>query len=435
MSAYNRRSFIQQSSAVTAFSIAKSASSQVNSKLSVAAIGLNGVGTNIAYDFIDTGRAIITHTCDVDTTVLVNRTNNIANRQGGIRPTLADDFRAILENGDIDAVFIATPDHWHAYMTIAALQAGKDVYVEKPCAHNVWECHWMADAAKEYNRIVQHGTQQRSGNHFQQTKEYIKAGNLGDIAYVRNWGILGRGSIGHAAEVPVPSNFNYDMWLGPAPDQPFTQNRSHYNWRFFWDYGSGDMGNWGVHWIDTALWTLELGYPVSVAATGGKFIYDDDRETPDTLSVMYEYDGVTVSWELLMWANRNIENKDVGTAFYGDNGTLIIDRSGYDVIDSNGNRVRLSQNASNNMGIDHKHDFIDAIENRTPPIADIESGSVSSAVALLGNAAMLSGEKLYYNPESREFDGSDQNHLLTRTYRDEWALPQLVSGIPNFQLY
>lgn len=429
MNGLNRRGFMNKTTSALAGAALVSAArparvAGANGRVNIASIGVRSQGMGDTKELVATDRVNIVAMCDVDSEVLESKTAEIAEKQGQ-RPKTYSDFRKVLEDKDVDAVLIATPDHWHTYIAIAACQAGKDVYIEKPCAQDIIECQLIADAAKKYKRVVQHGTQQRSGKHFQQARDYVKSGKLGKVAFVRNWGILGRGGIGKAEPSDPPANLDYDMWLGPAPKHAYTKNRSHYNWRFFWDYGTGDMGNWGVHWLDIALWTLDLGWPESVSSTGGMHIYDDDKETPDTQMTLYEYPGVTVSWELLMWARHGNDGRSVGTAFYGENGTLIVDRNGFDVIDKNGKDIIESIKPSNDMGLAHKHDFIDAIQNRTSPIADIENGHISAAVANMGNVSYLSGQKIRYNPQTRRLIDSTRNDLLLRQFRDPWQLPSI----------
>ncbi len=431
----NRRSFLRRVSSGVAAGMAPAFLSRKSlgqeAKLQVGVIGLKGIGFPLARSFINTGRANILAACDVDEDVLDQRIQDIAFYNGSA-PERYTDFRDILENDQIDAVIVATPDHWHAIQAVMACEAQKDVYLEKPAAHNVHECRVLAQAAQQYNRIVQQGTQQRSGVHFQEAKEYIEQGHLGKIALVRNWGILGRDDIGNKEDSPEPDYVDYDFWLGPAPQRPFNENRFHYNWRFFWEYGTGDMGNWGVHWIDTSLWTLDLGWPLSVSSTGGKFIYEDDKETPDTQVTTYEYPHLTMTWELRQWSNYTPDGRNVGTGFYGEEQTLIINRDGWKAYSKEGSQVVEESTASNDMLLDHAHDFIDAVESRQPPVADIASGHISAAVAIMGNVALKAKERIVYDPEADSLNREDLNHLLTREYREPWTLPKVGNSINSW---
>jgi predicted dehydrogenase len=302
----SRRSFLTSAAkGVTVLSAAATVPQYLHAaaheRLRVGVIGLRTQGTIVAKSFIKTGEAEIAAVCDVDRQILDAQAAQIESAQGK-KVEKHGDFRRILERPDIDAVIIATPDHWHAIIAIMACQASKDVYLEKPCAHNVLECHEVAKAAQRYGRVIQHGTMQRSGAHFKEAREYIRSGKLGHVAFVRCYSILGRTNIGRKPATDPPAHLDYDAWLGPAPFQPFHENRCHYNWRFMWNYGTGDMGNWGVHWLDMPLWMLELGWPDAVACSGGKYVHDDDKETPDTQTALYEYPKLTVAWELRMWS-------------------------------------------------------------------------------------------------------------------------------------
>lgn len=422
----NRRTFVKQtSSALAGISVASALDPSrvlgANERMNVATIGVRNMGWSDTSGFLQTGRANIVAMCDVDSQLLGSKIEE-AGKQQKSNPKAYSDFRKLLENDEVDAVIVATPDHWHGIIAVTACQAGKDVYVEKPCAHNIHECRAIAEAARKYKRIVQHGTQQRSGKHFLEAKTYVQSGRLGRIAMARTWGILGRGGIGKAPVGVPPAHIDYNAWLGPAPKKPYTENRCHYNWRFMWDYGTGDMGNWGVHWLDIAVWALELGWPTAVSSSGGQFLYDDDKETPDTQMALYEYPDLTLVWELRMWDKHGIEGRGTGTAFYGEKETLIVNRSGYEVFAKDGERLK-SVKPSNNMDLDHKHNFIDSVQSRQPPVADIAEGQIGAGVAVLGNVAFLANEKIRYNPETNRLARPEMNHLLTREYRKGWEFP------------
>jgi predicted dehydrogenase len=427
MSDINRRSFVRQTGGTVAGLATLSAwGSQTvlgaNERVNVGTIGIRSQGNSVTRSFLNTGKARVVALCDVDQKILNDRAVGISKEQNQ-KPETYSDYRELLSRSDIDAVIIATPDHWHTHQALQALEAGKDVYVEKPCAHNVNECRLIAKKAAETGRIVQHGTQQRSGKHFQEAREYVRSGKLGKIALARTWGVLGRDSIGKKPVVEPPAHLDYDAWQGPAPSKPYTENRSHYNWRFMWDYGTGDMGNWGVHWIDIALWTLDLTWPRSIASSGGMYVFDDDKETPDTQLTTYDYEDLTLFWELRMWSKKGIEERGVGTAFYGDQQTLVVDRGGWQAFSADGKEVVASGKPTNNMGVAHAEDFIESIKSRKPPIADISHGHISAAVAIFGNVAFLSDQKVRYNPEENTLQRERLNRFLTREYRDGWELP------------
>lgn len=430
MTDLSRRAFVKRTASslagLSTISLLAKSVRGANDKIHVAAIGVRSQGTTMARSFIKTGRAEITAVCDVDRKILDKQTNEIESLQKR-RPRTYTDFRHVLDDKDVDAVIVATPDHWHAIMTICACEVGKDVYLEKPCAHNVRECRLIAKAARKYKRIVQHGTMQRSGAHFQQAREYVRSGKLGKIGLIRCYSILGRKSIGHKPNTQPPSYLDYDFWLGPAPQKPYNENRVHYNWRFMWDYGTGDMGNWGVHWLDIPLWTLDLGWPDAVLCSAGKFIYDDDKETPDTQVTLYEYPGLTLVWELRMWSKYpnegGIDDSGTGTTFYGDEQMLNITRGGWKAFSKDGKKPIAEGHPSEDKFLVHANDFIDSMVSRKAPIADIASGHISAAVSILGNVAYLAGEKIRYDFQNDRLDKSEKDYLLTRTYRKKWSLP------------
>lgn len=423
-----RRSFLTRTGTLAGMAVAGSlAPGRVlgaNDKINVAGIGVRSQGNGNIMNFIDTGETNIVTLCDVDTDQLEDKAGKVAEKQGK-RPKTVTDYREVINDPEVDAIMIATPDHWHAIHALEALAAGKDLYIEKPCAHNVIECRMIAEAAAKHGRVVQHGTQQRSGTHFQQAKEIVLSGDLGKIVMCRNWAILGRGSIGHAEPEAPPSHINYDEWLGPAPKRPYTANRCHYNWRFMWDYGTGDMGNWGVHWLDIALWSLELGWPNAVSSQAGMFFFDDDKETPDTQTTLYDYDDLSVVWELRMWSRTGIHGRRTGTAFYGSEGTLVVDRGGFEIYDKSGDNVIETVGSSNNSSMDHKRDFLTAMRDRSKPIADIQSGHISAAVAILGNTAYWADEKIRFDPITNTLQDGSKNHLLIREYRKGYELPSV----------
>jgi predicted dehydrogenase len=228
--------------------------------------------------------------CDVDQFVLNQRLQDL-DKLGKKRPAVFTEYRKLLEDKSIDAVSIATPNHWHTLQTIWACQAGKDVYCEKPCSHNMFESRQIVEAAHKYNRIVQHGTNSRSGVAIREAMEHIRTGLIGDVYMARGVVFKWRDTIGRKPAQPVPAGVDYDLWLGPAPKREFTPNRFHYTWHWFWDYGNGDFGNQGIHELDVARWGLGVTYPTRISAMGGHFMFDDDQETPNTLVVNFEFNS------------------------------------------------------------------------------------------------------------------------------------------------
>ena len=408
-------------------------------------IGVRSQGRSLAGSFAGLPDAEVAAVCDIDENVLPAAARAVEDAQG--RPPLrVRDFRRLLDDSSLDAVVIATPDHWHAHMTMLACQAGKDVYVEMPASHSLREGEQMTAAARQHERIVQCGLHQRSGQHFQTAVELVRSGGIGEVRLAKAWIVHRRKPIGFKQDGPAPRGVDYDLWLGPAPERPFNPNRFHHNWHWFWDYGTGELGNWGSHLLDVARWGLGVDWPTRVAATGGKFHFHDDQETPDTLIVNYEFashtgqtvpeaasvrdstdratDGSpatkTILWEHRLWSNHGLEGRSAAVAFYGDNGTLVLDRGGWKVYDR---REALTSDTSDQT-LTHCRNFIDAVKNRETPVADIGIGHVSSGLCHLGNVAYRLGRELAFRPDSADF-GSDEsaNALLAREYRAKWELP------------
>ncbi len=347
------------------------------------------------------------------------------------------DFREVLADKSVDAVCIATPDHWHAYMAVEACKAGKDVYVEKPASVTIDEGRKMVQAARKYNRVVQVGTQQRSGIHFQKATELVKQGAIGKVTFCRtfNYGNGNPEGIGNPADAAAPSDLDWNMWLGPAPERPFNKNRfgmdpnafSHFRW--FWDYAGGMMTDWGVHVLDIVQMAFDELPPKAVTALGGKYQIKDNRETPDTLQVTYEYsNGMIATYENRMF-NGNalyggpLAGKTYGTVFHGDKGTIFVDRANYTVFPEKGSSLTETiVQSSNNHGKDHWRNFLDCIKSRKKPVSDIEIGHRSTSTALLGNISLRSGLRVDWNGATETAAQPQIKQYLERKYRKPWEL-------------
>lgn len=391
-------------------------------RVSVGVIGVRGQGKVLATGLAALPDVDLVTLCDIDESQLPIVSNAVAAIQG--RPPRAEqDFRRLLDDPSLDAVVIAAPDHWHAVMTILACQAGKDVYVEKPVSHNILEGERMVAAAARYRRVVQAGLQQRSGMHFQSAVDFVRSGQLGAVHLAKAWTVHQRKPIGFKKETATPAGVDYDLWLGPAPARAFQPNRFHYNWHWFWDYGTGELGNWGVHMLDLARWGLDVGLPSQVSAAGGKHYFHDDQETPDTLLVQYTFPGKTITWEHRLWSAHGQEGRSAAAAFYGDRGTLIVDRGGWKVY---GQKETLTAGASELLE-PHLREFIRCIKTREQPACDIETGHVSSALCHLGNMAYRLGRSVNFNPMTRTCgEDAAANALLGREYRVPWGLPDIT---------
>lgn len=394
-------------------------------KIRLAVIGIRNQGKELATSFASLPGASVTTLCDVDDSLFPAVIKSVEQLQGegpGKTPKIERDFRRVLDDPEIDAVVIATPDHWHAVMTILACQAGKDVYVEKPVSHTIEEGTRMIAAARQYDRVVQSGLQQRSGAHFQSAIDYVRSGKLGRVRLAKAWTAHLRKSIGHKADCIAPQGVDYDLWQGPAPLKNFNPNRFHHNWHWNWDYGSGELGNWGVHMLDIARWGLEVTYPHQVSAQGGKHYFDDDQQTPDTLLANYSFPGKTIAWEHRLWSHQGIEGRSAAVAFHGDQGTLIVDRGGWKVY---GQSESVTSDSSN-CATPHHQNFLDSIRTRSRPTADIEIGHISTTLCHLGNIAYRVGRTVQFDPQTQQFIKDPvADVLLARDYRNPWNLPSV----------
>ena len=396
-----------------------------NERVTLGLIGCGGRGQDVMRHFIQQG-AVVGAVCDPDESRM-----HQAKKEAGDHAQLVKDFRRLLERQEIDAVIIATPDHWHALPTILACQAGKDVYVEKPLAYTVSEGRAMVEAARRTGRIVQIGTQQRSGEHYQRAVAMVQRGDLGKISRARIWNVWnntfgeggGRwGAIGNPADCDPPAGVDYDLWLGPAPKRPFNPNRFHWNYVYFWDYAGGMITGWGVHHVDIVHWALGQDSPVAVAAAGGKYVLTDARETPDTLDAFFDYRGFTLQASFYHANGRSIEGGDYGVAFYGTKGTMLLTREGFEVWPE-GDQVQPLRSDGSHMDGPFQHDFLECVKSRRKPLADVETGHKSTIPVLLANIAYKTGRKLKWDASNERFIGDeDADRYLQREYRKPWHL-------------
>lgn len=347
------------------------------------------------------------------------------------------DFRRVLDNKDVDAVVIGSPDHWHAIQAIRACEAGKDVYVEKPVAVRIAEGRRMVEAARKNNRVMQVGTQQRSQPHFQEVVQLIRDGKLGKISFVRAWNFGNQypEGIGSPPDSdPIPG-LDWEMWLGPAPKRPFNINRfgavldkdlKYTRWasfRWFWDYAGGMMTDWGVHLLDIVQWAMNVDYPTSVSAIGGKFNLTDNRETPDTIVAAYQYPGFSVTYENRETNSFPMEGHGYGIMYHGTAGTLFVDRSGYEIIPEKGSDLQpVKKSAAGSSGF-HMRNFLECIKSRQKPICDIEIGHRSSTTAILGNIAFRTGRTIRWDGQKEQVLGdAEANAMLVPQERGIWKV-------------
>jgi predicted dehydrogenase len=397
-----------------------------NDELRVAVIGVRGRGMDHVAGWCGDKRARITTICDVDKNVIGPAMKAVAVRYGS-EPKYEQDLRKVLDNKDVDVVSIATPNHWHALATIWACQAGKDVYVEKPVSHSVREGRKMVEAARKYERIVQTGTQCRSHKGIQDAIAFLRSGKLGKIYMAKGLCYKPRGSIGIKEDSPVPAGLDYSLWTGPAEMKPFNANRLHYNWHWFWNTGNGDLGNQGIHQMDLARWGLGKNeFPKAVQASGGRFGYKDQGETPNTELVNLEFDDCVLQFEVRGLPTNDELGAKIGDIFYGSEGVLAI--TSYTTWQSYMG-PKLVKGEGGSGGGDHYGNFLDAVLARDPKKlnADIEEGHLSSAFCHLGNIAYRLGRKLQINPSAESFvNDSEADAMLTREYREPFVVPDQV---------
>jgi len=400
-----------------------SVSAAPSEKIAVAIVGVRGRGNDLAREFARQENAEVLALCDIDDAAFAKPKKDVESISGKA-PRTEKDFRRLLDDKSIDAIVVAAPDHWHALLTVLSCQAGKDVYCEKPVSHNVVEGRRMVEAARKYGRVVQAGTQRRSMPHIAEAVSLIKDGSLGKVGMARAWIHQQRKGIGHGQPGPVPDGVDYAMWQGPAPDRPFFPNRFHYNWHWFWNWGTGEVGNNGIHGLDVARWGLGVDAPISVTSGGGKFVFDDDQEVPDTQVATWEFPNACLVWEHRMWSTHGSDGSGFGIAFDGDKGTLIIDDKGWRI--EQGKEVTSSKPARGSVA-DHVANFLDCIKSRARPNADIEIGHLSTRLCHLGNIAHRLGRKLKFDGASEAFlNAPDANQLLTREYSHRFEMPSQV---------
>ena len=424
MPSLDRRAFLKASAAavssLSALSAARAAD-QPNEKIVLAVAGVHGRGRDHLRGFSALKDVEIAYVCDPDENVVPDALKAL-HPDHKTTPKVEKDLRRALDDRDVTGIVIATPDHWHALATVWACQAGKHVYVEKPCSHNLVEGRRMVEAARRYDRVVQVGTQRRSAPHSKSAAEFVRSGGLGKVPFARTWIAGNRKSIGHKEDGPVPAGVDYDLWLGPAPQRPFNPNRFHYNWHWNWDYGTGELGNNGIHALDVARWVLGLDAPQRVTAGGGKYFYDDDQQTPDTMVVTFDFPGTALVWEHRIWSKTGFAGEPFGTVLYGEKGTLVFDKKGWHVEDG----VQASDKGTDREEA-HLRNFLDCVRGHKRPNADVEEGHKSTRLCHLGNIAYRTGHVLRFDARTETIpDDALANELLGRSYRKPFVLPDKV---------
>jgi len=433
--ALSRRTFIKHSALATSavalsqFSVAGTKLAKPSERINLAGIGIGGRGGEIIRELHKTGLCNIVALCDVEAGPWTEQ----------MRKDFPDvpffrDFRQMFDKmgGQIDAVTVGTPDFSHFPVTMMAIGLGKHVYVEKPIGNSVRECETMVAAARRHNAIVQVGQWQRSQQHFKDAMAFVhsgKLGKLGKVRLVKAWAYQGwMKSIPVKADEPVPPGVHYDRWLGPAKKRPFNPNRFHFEFRWFWDYAGGLMTDWGVHMLDYALIGMKVSDPKSVMAAGGKFAYPDDAaETPDTLTTVFEFDGFNIQWEHANGIDQGPQRRGNGVSFIGNNGTLVVDRGGWEVIPEGDRMEAVPRQKAQDNGLDkHMENFVEAIRKKDAGIlnAPVEAGAHIATFCQLGNIAYKTGKKLYWDRSARKFTDSEANRYLAAAYHNGYKIPE-----------
>jgi predicted dehydrogenase len=412
----DRRHFLG-AAASTGLALAAARAADANNKVVVAIMGTGGRGTEHARTFERQPGVEVAYVCDVDQK-RAGKAGDEVTKVKGRSPKVVTDFRRILDDKAVDALVIATCNHWHAPGAILACAAGKHVYVEKPCSHNPREGELMVEAARKHNRRVQMGNQRRSSTKVIEAIEEVRGGTIGRAYFAQAWYTSDRQSIGKGKPAPVPDGLDYDLWQGPAPRRPFRTNYLHYNWHWFWHWGNGELGNNGVHMIDLCRWGLGVDYPVHVSSSGGRYRFADDQETPDTHVVSFDFGDKTITWEGLS-CNQMPDNRVADVVFHGEKGSLAIHGGGYTVHDPKGKQVRKVAGPGDDLP--HIANFLDAVRNGGRLNSEIEEGHKSTLLCHLGNIAHRTGRALRCDPKNGHIIGDQAAMALwSREYEKGW---------------
>ena len=440
----DRRKFLQNSASLVAGSMLISAFDNnafaifknriaPSDQLNIGAVGIKGMGWANVTAALKVPGVNLVAICDVDQSVIDQRLLDLAKLNvDASKVKVYHNYKALLDQKDIDAVIIGTPDHWHALIMTDACAAGKDVYVEKPVGNSIGECNSMIAAQQKYNRVVQAGQWQRSQQHFKDAVDFVQSGQLGNIRTVKVWCYQGWMKPGPVVpDSAPPAGVDFAQWLGPAPKRSFNASRFHFNFRWFWDYAGGLMTDWGVHLLDYGLLGMKAGTPKSIAALGGRFAYPDMlEETPDTLTTLYEFDNFNLVWDSAMGIDNGSYGRDHGIAYIGNNGTLILNRGGWEVIEERQSKNKVSKPlvAANDNGLDkHWDNFVAVVKSRK--MADlhcsIQEGAHVATIAQMGNIAYRTGQKLFWDTDKKRFtDDAVNAQYLMKEYHNGYKLPK-----------
>ena len=420
----NRRTFLTTAAGIGASILSRRVGA--NDEITVAVMGVNGRGAVLARTFASQPGTKVSHICDVDTRVAEKVVGEVPGSKAIV------DFRRVLDSSGVDALVIAAPDHWHTPAALLALQAGKHVYLEKPCSHNPGEGELLVEAQQHYGLVVQMGNQQRSARTSIEAVGAIREGLIGRPYFGRAWYANTRGPIGHGKRVPVPEWLDYELWQGPAPRTPYRDNVIHYNWHWFWRWGTGEICNNGTHEIDVCRWALGVDLPVRVTSAGGRYHFHDDWEAYDTQVASFEFRGDRlITWEGRSCNGRPIEGRGRGASIHGEKGTVVLDRRGYVVYDEDGNEIRKAMERSNEDTLDtrggggltaaHVANFLESIRGKEKLRAPVADARKSQLLCHLGNIALRTGRSLRCDERSgRIDDDAGAMNLWSRDYEPGW---------------
>ena len=435
MALTRRRDFIRNSTALGLSALSYTSLAQAaaqGAKPNVGFIGCGGRSKNLRKTFGSAAK--ISWACDPEE----SRTKELQQDTGARRAT--NDLRRVLDDKSVDAIVVATPDHWHAPAAILGCEAGKHVYVEKPCSHNFQEGRLLVEAARRNKVVVQHGTQSRSNPLTVGAMQLLKENAIGDVLMAKAWNVQRRSNIGTAKPSNAPAGVDYDMWVGPAEAMPYQSNRFHYSWHWWYNFGTGDIGNDGAHEMDIARWGLGVeGLPSTATALGGKYYFDDDQQFPDTATCAFQWDGDgqvgvrrQLIFEMRIWSKNYPHNCDSGVEFYGTKGMLFVSKRGkLELWNDSNKRVDISKDefSTQSLGLPQNHqvDFLQALKDGRNPSADIAIGHDSTSLIHLANISVRLGRSLQMDPETQTIKDDDRaNQMLTRNYREggHWAIPK-----------
>ncbi len=422
MTAIDRRDFLQKSSVLASAATlapwmfnAVSAQESTGRDLNVGVIG-TGRGMAHANAALNAKGVSLNYVCDVDQNRLALAMKTVEGR--GAKPKGISDFRQMLDDPKLDAVFIATCNHWHAPATILACSAGKHVYVEKPGSHNAREGELMVQAARKNQRRVQMGNQRRTWPGIREAISKLKDGAIGKVLFARCWYDADRKSIGKGKQIPVPDYLDYSTWQGPAPERPYVDNLVHYNWHWRWHWGGGELANNGIHSLDVARWGLGVDYPTQISFLGGRYHFDDDQETPDTGVAVFHFGDKGCSWEVSSCLPRRDEKHSI-VNFYGTEGTMNIIDTGYRILNPKGEEIGKGSGSGGEQ--EHIQNFLDSIRSGNPLNSEIEEGQRSTLMCHLGNISYKLGRMIKFDPETRTIIGDKEaTALWGREYRKGW---------------